>query len=105
MTTLAQRFMSTFARHGLLTDKTGTPAAAVWTPAGGSPTPIDALLHQPYESTLGMVEDAQLRLECAAADVPGIKRGDAISIGSDAYQVVGIRPNGKGSVFLPLQIP
>ena len=40
---------------------------------------------------------------CAAADVPAVAHGDALTIRSVDYLVVNVRPDGTGVMVLRLQ--
>lgn len=95
--------MAAFAAHGLLTDANGAPVQVVWTPAGGAATPINALRKKAFALALGEVDGNKPTLECAASDVAGIARDDAIAVGADSYVVVDVQPDGKGFVVLILQ--
>lgn len=64
----------------------GEPAA--WTPAAGAPVSLHALYQAPGSAVLDSeVIATQPSALLRAADVPGIKRGDALAINGGSYTV------------------
>jgi hypothetical protein len=91
----ASEFMAEFAVHGLLT-------SATWTPSGGMATAVNGAFKAPFLETLDMDATGPV-FEVAAADVPGVARGDALVADGKTFRVISPKPDGKGFVRLTLQ--
>ena len=56
----------------------------------------------PTAETFGML-GTDPTFTCAAADVPGIAAGQAVTINAVAYTVTAVRPDGTGVTVLTLE--
>jgi hypothetical protein len=82
--------------------------SVTFTPDGGSPVSISAILEDHYDSTGNDQIEVETRnpvILCRDSDVSGIAHQDSVSIGSNSYLVVEVIPDGQGltSVRLELQ--
>lgn len=65
---------------------------------------VGGLFNEPSAQAFGYVEGGKPTFTCKTSDVPGIKRGDAVTINSTAYVVGGApRPDGTGMTAIPLE--
>ena len=82
--------------------------ASSYTPSGGSASTINGIFDNEFfevdpPSGVGVVS-AQPRFICTTADLPsGAAAGDAIMVGSAAYTVRVIQPEGTGVTTLDLE--
>jgi len=87
-------------------DPAGLGVAASYTPAGGAAKTINGVFEDEYvEINSGDVgvEGSGPKFICAAADVSGVKQGDALVINSVSYTVSEVQPDGAGVVELVLR--
>lgn len=79
---------------------------AAYLPAGAGddaePTSVDGIFDNAFENVLGAVEDRHPQFLCRDADVPGVAHGATLTVGTTAYQVVGVQPDGTGVTLLRL---
>jgi hypothetical protein len=77
---------------------------ATWTPAGGTATRICGIFRRLSELTdIGELVEADGvagTYNVATSRVPGVALGDAITIGSDNYRIVGREPTGANRLLL-----
>jgi len=70
---------------------------------------VGGLFDEPSAQAFGYVEGSKPTVSCIESDVPGIKRGDALTITKNevatAYVVGGApKPDGTGLIVLPLEL-
>lgn len=78
---------------------------AAYLPLGSTddPVPVNGIFDKAYVDPLGVVEGAAPVFTCAAASVPAVKHGDALTIDGTTYTVRGVEPDGTGVVLLRLE--
>jgi len=87
------------------TDDFGT--AATWFAGGtGSGAEVLGIFSNGFASpSMGPLAaaDSEITFRCAAADVPGVARGDTLRVDGTTYRLVEPRPDGTGLVVLVLK--
>lgn len=82
--------------------------AATWTPAGGSATAIRGIFDRSSDvqdiGAMIEMDGVAAMLNVPTVSVPGVARGDAITVRSISYKVVGLEPDGTGRTILVLGI-
>jgi hypothetical protein len=63
---------------------------------------VTGIFDVPTAETFGML-GTDPTFTCAAADVPGIAAGQAVTINAVAYTVTAVRPDGTGVTVLTLE--
>lgn len=76
---------------------------ATFVPSGGEASSVSGIFDDDYSEALGM-DSARALFTCAAADVPDVAAGDALTINGAAYKVKNVRPDATGLVALPLEL-
>jgi hypothetical protein len=71
-------------------------------PDDAEPATVNGVFDNAFEMVMGSVEDSGPRFLCRQADVPGVTHGATLTIGTTMYQVVGVQPDGTGTVQLRL---
>lgn len=71
--------------------------------------PVNGIFEEPSAQAFGYVEGGKPTVSCIESDVPGIKRGDPLTITKNevatAYVVGGApRPDGTGLTVIPLEL-
>lgn len=77
----------------------------VYTPTVGSPATIKGIFDNAnYEAEGGeiKIQGTQPQIVCRSSDVPLPAYGEAVTIGSNSYTIVGIHPDGTGITTLIL---
>jgi hypothetical protein len=64
---------------------------------------VDGIFDAEYEGELNM-EGAGPMFACAAADLPGVKHDDELTIDGVDYLVKGVQPDGTGWLRLILEL-
>lgn len=65
-------------------------------------TPVTGIFDHEYIDPLG-IDSASAALTIASADVPAVKRNDAVVVNSVNYTVATVKPDGTGLTVLLLQ--
>lgn len=78
---------------------------ATATPLDGAPFTLDGLFDDAFEAispVTGAVELTRPQFVCRAADVAALRQNDWLEVGTVAYRIVGIEPDGTGVTRLLL---
>ena len=87
-------------------DPAGLGVAASFIPAGGSAKTVNGVFEDEYvdiDSGGVGIDGSGPKFICAAADVPGVKQGDALIVNAVSYTVADVQPDGSGIVELILR--
>jgi hypothetical protein len=87
----------------VFTDPAVDGTVGSYTPQGGVTSDVNGIFDADYDDDLNMEGSAPM-FSCAAADVVGVRHGDAFVIDSVDYIVCNVRPDGTGWVRLKLEL-
>lgn len=65
--------------------------------------PVVGIMSEEYVQ-VNFVESKKPVFDCKEEDIYGVTHGSSLIAGDDAYQVVGIQPDGSGMVKLILEL-
>jgi hypothetical protein len=77
---------------------------ATFTPSGGNARTVHGQFDNGFVNRFGVVEDLAPQFTCVHARVSGVAHGDALTVESTDYTVIGIEPDGTGLVTLRLNV-
>jgi hypothetical protein len=63
---------------------------------------VQVIFDNAYAATLGFTTGTTPVILCAAADVPAVAQGDAVTVADGSYTVSAVEPDGTGMVLLRL---
>ncbi len=80
---------------------------ALYTPSGGSATPVNVIFDNGYHAAQfqeadGQIESKGPKATCSDSDVVGVAHGDTFLIRGDTWYVIEVQPDGTGLVTLLL---
>lgn len=77
---------------------------ATWTDADEFRVTVAGWLNQPYSSVNinAGIEGGQITFRCLASAVPNVAQGQTVEIDDTVYDIIGVQPDGHGTVLLIL---
>lgn len=71
----------------------------------GTGATIKGILDASYDEAMGRLQSSRPLFTCATADVSAAAHGQTLTIGSTAYTIRGVEPDGTGITVLRLEKP